>query len=216
MISTITSTVAPRNLPWSDRSRRRSRPITRGSRLPIQPDLPERHIGIAEPVDLHAPHVLLEQSLVVVVPHRNDGSVLEDHLFDAPVEIDSLLDLRSGAGADEERVDRGIAVAEQIAGTLRVEQSEEEVVGVRDVRPPGVLEHRQAALAELTRELRPWREVLELRSDPDGGQLLPDFVVLAHHVAFLGRGPDLEEGEALPVWESRLCEQRFRERRIVL
>src|SRR5262252_7914487 len=71
-------------------SRRRAAPLAIGPRLSwaIEPDLPQRNVGVAQPVDLDAPDVRLEEPLVRVVPDRDHRRVFDDQLLDPAVQLD--------------------------------------------------------------------------------------------------------------------------------
>src|SRR5262249_32597674 len=53
----------------------------------VEPDLPKGDVGVAQPVDLDAPDVRLEEPLVRVVPDRDHRRVVDDQLLDPAVQL---------------------------------------------------------------------------------------------------------------------------------
>jgi hypothetical protein len=149
----------------------------------------------------------LEQSLVRVVKHRDDRRVVEDQLLGPPVSLDADVEVVRAASALEHVVDDRVGVAEEIARAPRVEQLRQEVVGVGDVRVPGIEEDRQLALVDHPRERGPVGVVLELHRHPDRRQRLLDLFVLAQDVISLRAGPDRDGRQAPPAGVSGVGEQ---------
>jgi hypothetical protein len=78
----------------------------RGVHRRPEPELPQRNVRIAEPIDFDAADVGLEEPLVGVVPDRNDRRVVHDQLLGPPVELDASLTSRSGAAWSEDVIHR--------------------------------------------------------------------------------------------------------------
>src|SRR5215831_4065766 len=121
----------------------------------VEPHLPQWDVRVAQSVDLHAPHVRLEQPLVGVVEARNQRDVVENQLLGAAVQIDTSAHILLRPRLNQEIVHDRVSVPREVAWTLRVEELEEEVVGVRYIREPRVQEHRELALGKRRGERRP-------------------------------------------------------------
>ena len=152
--------------------------LTSVSRAAVEPDFLEGNVRVAQAVHLYASDVRLKESFVGVVPDRNDGSVIEHHLFSLAIEVRLPLKVPLPFRLEEEVIHRLVRVTREVAGTSRVEEREEEVIRMRHIGGPRVEEDRELALGKHCRERRPIRLVVELSLDADRRQILLDLLVL--------------------------------------
>src|SRR3990170_4950415 len=196
IISRITSTVPQRSFAWRETNLNGSGDgVMWRSRLAIQPDLPERDIGIAQAVDLDAPDVRLEKPLVRVVQNWNDRRVLEDQFLRPPVEVHPACEVRLPPRPEQQVVHHRVGIAEEIAGASGVEELEEKVVRIRDIGEPRVQENGELPFAKHLGKGRPVRQVLEVSLDSHRIQVLLDLLMLAKDPLEPDARPDRDWGE---------------------